>query len=101
MIITIKRHLDLQDTDGALTIIMAVRDELASFTAQYPRITVLVASVLSIGLLCLALGQVFKPVGKRDPKARLPPGPRGVWLLGSLVEFAKHENDDLTPYVIH
>jgi hypothetical protein len=78
---------------------MAIHNEISRIALQHPRAAIVAACIGAISLIGILLDQVFKPVGKRDPKARLPPGPTGIWLFGSLSTLAKHRDEGLTEYV--
>jgi hypothetical protein len=80
-------------------VVMALYNEVYSLAIRHPWMVGLITIILSIVALCLVITEIFKPVGKRDPNARLPPGPKGVWLLGSLSEFARRKGEALSDYV--
>lgn len=72
---------------------MAVHDELTRLLYAHPLAIGVVLGLLLVVLVCFILSEVFKPVGKRGPRARLPPGPSGIFLLGSLLTLAMNRND--------
>jgi hypothetical protein len=78
---------------------MAIHDQIARLMTQYPRAAIFTVILSVLGSICLALTAIFKPVGKRDRNARLPPGPRGVWLLGSILDFSRQRNEEVTSFV--
>lgn len=63
-------------------------DAFMAYRHEHPMSFGLATAAIGFALLFWAALEFFKPVGKRTAKngtkARLPPGPRGVPLLGSL-----------------
>lgn len=66
--------------------------KLAWFYREHPIKFTLFTLVGSLAVLCGFILQYFKPVGKRKKKdgqaPRLPPGPKGIPLLGNLAGLA-------------
>ncbi|PVH91717.1 cytochrome protein [Periconia macrospinosa] len=71
---------------------MAIHDEIHIFAGQHIIVTMAFSTSLVVGAILLALRQFFRPIGLRHPKAKLPPGPKGLFLFGSLLRFRQKDN---------
>ncbi|KAJ5092617.1 hypothetical protein NUU61_007487 [Penicillium alfredii] len=75
----------------------SIHESLALLASHYPASATLVAILLCLSTTFLVLQEIFKPVGKRRAPAgkqwRLPPGPRGKPILGSLLDLKTGRDD--------
>jgi len=75
---------------------MHVHNEIDRFARQHPSTTIAISILLVVGAILVTLRNYFKPIGLRHPKARLPHGPKGVFLLGSLLRLREREDPQHT-----
>ncbi|KAJ5780066.1 cytochrome P450 [Penicillium paradoxum] len=66
----------------------SIHARIASYAASHPFVATLVAIAVCLGTTFLIIREIFTPTGKRRAPPgktwRLPPGPRGVPIFGSL-----------------
>lgn len=79
-------------------------DTIMAYRHQHPVSFTLAAAAIGLALLFWAALIFFKPVGKRraknGTKPRLPPGPRGVPLLGSLGDLLHPTRSQVCHYFL-
>jgi hypothetical protein len=80
---------------------MAIHDKLTEITRAHPHMAVAVIVLTTLSFSTWFLLEFFKPVGHRQSRAKLPPGPRGTPLFGSLLAIEKARNDPEHKLVRH
>lgn len=74
-----------------------IRAHIVTTAKAYPTTATIVTIVACLVSIFLAIQEIFTPVGKRKPppgkRWKLPPGPPGVPILGSLLDLRKARND--------
>lgn len=79
---------------------MAVHTDLLKLAIAHPTKATVIAALVTCTILLFIVQEALKPVGKRSSKARLPPGPPGIFLFGSLLEL-KSARDDPHHRLVH
>ncbi|KAF1817362.1 cytochrome P450 [Eremomyces bilateralis CBS 781.70] len=78
---------------------MAIHSELLVLASEHPAKAIVSLLLAAVTLSLLVIKKIFQPIGKRSSKARLPPGPPGVFLLGSLLDFKNNRYDPEHKYL--
>ncbi|OQE41136.1 hypothetical protein PENCOP_c005G06812 [Penicillium coprophilum] len=75
----------------------SVHTKLGHFLAVHPVLATLLAFAIVLGSAFLLIKEIFTPVGKRRAPLgknwHLPPGPKGIPIFGSLLEFKSGHDD--------
>jgi hypothetical protein len=75
----------------------AVYVNIEHYLTYYPTTTALLTIFVCISTIFLVIQEILVPVGKRRPppgkKWRLPPGPKGIPIFGSLLDLKSARGD--------
>ncbi|KAE8325983.1 cytochrome P450 [Aspergillus sergii] len=81
----------------------SIHAHISAAANENPITAAFVSVAACLGLVFLIVREIFKPVGKRRPpqgkKWKLPPGPQGIPIFGSLLDLRKVRQDE--EYRIH
>lgn len=76
----------------------SIHAQISGLAKENPLSATLVTIAAFLATIFLVVREIFTPVGKRRPphgkRWKLPPGPKGIPIFGSLLDVRKIRNDE-------